>query len=398
MSNNAAARPIHVLTITPFYPHEGDDSDGCFVAEPLAHLPEFNVTSSVIAAKPVSKLSFKANGESPQAVWVRHRQLPGMAAYPSWGLMLYARLSRHVARLHKEQKIDLIHAHAALPCGQPAAMLSRRLRIPFVVTTHGLDVFSRRREQGPLRFWCDHISRSVYKQASQNICVSEAVRREMVKVLGDSVRATVVYNGVDTELFAPPREMINGNGATILSVGRLTTCKGQDVTLRAVAKLVREYPALRYEIVGDGSERARFTALAEELGIADRVVFFGTQSREEVAERMKRCDVFALPSSDEALGCVYLEAMATSKPVIGCRNQGIEEIIQQGENGWLIEPDNVDELAETLRTLLDDAQMRERIGREARKTIVEGFSLAHQAEQLNEVYRACLEKPTLLDR
>jgi glycosyltransferase involved in cell wall biosynthesis len=306
--------------------------------------------------------------------------------------MLYPELSRHVARLDQKRKIDLIHAHSALPCGQPAAMIARRLQVPLVVTTHGLDVFSRRREQGLLRLWCDRVSRFVYKRASLNICVSRAVKREMEKPLGNSVRATILYNGVDTELFIPPDEAIDKPSANVLSVGRLDVRKGQDIVLRAVARLAREHPALRYEIVGDGREREKLAALAGELGISERVFFFGRMTREEVAEKMKQCDVFALPSSDEALGCVYLEAMATAKPVIACRRQGIEEIIRHGEDGWLIEPDDVDETEAALRTLLDNHSMRESFGLKARKRIVEEFTLAHQAEQLNAAYRQCLER------
>lgn len=391
MTKPTTEQPLHVLTLTPFFPHQGNEADGPFVAEPLIALAEFGVHSTVIAAKPISHSPViqpvcGANGTEPRAVWVRSWQLPGRAALGSWGPLLYLRLVGEVRRLHRKRRIDLIHAHCGLPCGQPAAQLARDLGIPFVVTIHGMDAFSIGREQGLSRWWCDRATRRVYRRANQNICVSGAVQREIVNVMGDAARTAVVYNGVDTELFSPS---FDGEPAvpTILSVARLAPVKRLSLMLRAVAKLARQYPSLRYEIIGEGQELANLTALAGQLNIADRVAFLGRCSRREVAEAMRRCTVFALPSQEEALGCVYLEAMATGKPAIGCRNQAIAEIIRHGENGWLVEADDLDDLAQGLAALLDDAHLRQQIGREARPTMVEAFTLRHQAARLSQVYR-----------
>lgn len=390
MTHADESHRIHVLTLTPFYPSVNDEADGAFVSDPLEHLSAFNVDSTVIAAKPRSWGIFKTSERVPKAIWLRHLQLPGRAAYGSWGLLLYARLARFVSRLHREHPIDLIHAHAALPCGHPAALLSNQLRIPFIVTTHGLDVFSTRREKGLSRRWVDRCSRYVYRKADLNICVSEAVRRVMVDVLGDSTRTTVIYNGVNTTLFTPPPGDDNNSPPTILSVGRLIPSKGQELVLRAVAELMPKYPRLLYEIVDDGPERSHLASLANELKIAERVKFLGRHNRQFVAEAMKRCTIFALPSSDEAMGCVYLEAMATAKPVIGCRQQGIEEIVRHGENGWLIQPDNLQEMVKALDILLENASLRKQMGSEARKTMVEKLTLQQQAARLSQTYRECL--------
>jgi teichuronic acid biosynthesis glycosyltransferase TuaC len=390
MSRNPDNRTIHVLTLTPFFPHDADEVDGSFVAEPLQYLSEFNVTSSVIAAKPESESEFVSTARADTS-WVRYPQLPGKAAYGSWGLLMYARLRAPVARLHRKRPIDIIHAHAALPCGHPAAMLSSRLNIPFIVTTHGLDVFSSRRERGLSRWWCERVSGFVYKRADQNVCVSRAVSRRITEVLGDAARTTVIYNGVNTELFSPPLEIDNEQAATILSVGRLVPDKCQELVIRAVAQLCGRYPAIHYEVVDDGPERPRLMALARELGVSNRVIFRGRLSRDQVAEAMKRCAVFALASRDEALGCVYLEAMATARPVIACLHQGIEEIIKDGDNGFLIEPDSLEQMTGALAELLGSASLRERIGVAARRTVVERLTLRHQAAQLNSVYRECLK-------
>lgn len=390
MIQTAAARSLHVLTLTPFYPHLGNEADAPFVAEPLAHMGAFGIHATVIAAKPSSHARVSAGEQQPRPIWVRHLQLPGAAAYASWGPLLYARLARLVRRLHLAHRLDLIHAHTALPCGQPAAQLARQLGVPFVVTVHGVDAFSTGRERGLSRWWCDWASRRVYRRAAFNICVSSTVERAIVQVLGAAARTTVVYNGVDTALFNPPARRAPGP-PTILSVARLSPEKRVAQILHAVAKLSASHPALRCEIIGEGQEQPHLTALAATLRIADRVAFLGRRSRREVAEAMQRCTLFVLPSQ-EALGCVYLEAMATGKPVIACRNQGIAEIIRHGANGWLVALDDLSELTRSLAALLDDAPLRARIGSAARRTMVESFTLQHQAEQLSRIYREVIAR------
>ncbi|MEN3331039.1 MAG: teichuronic acid biosynthesis glycosyltransferase TuaC, partial [Blastocatellia bacterium] len=214
--------------------------------------------------------------------------------------------------------------------------------------------------------------------------------RRVLSGVGSPLKTTVVYNGVDTELFTPANGSGDGANLTILSVGRLTAVKAQDRVLRAMARLADQFPLLRCEIIGAGEERSNLLALAGELKIADRVELLGVKSRREVAEAMRRCTVFALPSRAEAMGCVFLEAMATAKPAIACHGEGIAEILRHGENGWLVEHNNLEQMTEALATLLADASLRSRLGQEGRKTMVERFTLAHQAEQLNQVYRECL--------
>jgi teichuronic acid biosynthesis glycosyltransferase TuaC len=389
MAHPRAARPIHVLTLTPFYPSDHDEIEGSFVAEPLEGISEFNISSTVISAKPSAFGTFKDREHGPTAIRIRHPQVPGKSAYASWGVLLYARVARLVRRLHRDRHIDLIHAQASLPCGLTAALLSRRLQIPFVVTIHGLDVFSTGREHGLLRWWVDRGSRFVFRKAAMNICVSEAVRRNLVDVMGSLARTTVIYNGVDTSLFTPP-DNYDDSSSTILSVGRLVPDKGHELVLRALAKLAPNFPDLRYQIIDGGPERARLLALSRELEIADRVEFIDRQPRVAIAEAMQRCTVFALPSQDEAMGCVYLEAMASAKPIIGCRGQGIEEIIRHGENGWLIRPGNLNDLTQGLLALLNDSELRKRMGLEARKTIVDELTLEHQRAELNHLYRECV--------
>jgi teichuronic acid biosynthesis glycosyltransferase TuaC len=166
--------------------------------------------------------------------------------------------------------------------------------------------------------------------------------------------------------------------------------------LRAIVRMADVFPQLRCQIIGEGPDRAALEALAGRLGLGQKVRFLGRQSRAAVADAMRACSVFVLPSRNEGLGCVYLEAMACGKPVIACRGQGIEEIIEHGRNGWLIPVDGLDELAQGLSTLFQSADVSSRIGRAARETILNGLTLLDQAQRLANIYRQAIAKdPTV---
>jgi glycosyltransferase involved in cell wall biosynthesis len=380
---------LRVLTITPFYPHEGDEVSGCFVAEALRPLGDYGVSSSVIAVDSLHHSRKKSSRTHP-AEWIRYPQLPGNFGLSSAGRFLAEVVFPRVRQMHRESPISVIHAHAALPCGDAAALLERRTGIPFVVTVHGLDVFNQCFENGTVARWRQKASLRVYRSAAKVICVSDKVRQILLAGAGTGVAATVVNNGTDTDLFSPTPDLPHSapdGSPTILAVGNLLEGKGHELVLMALRRLQESFPSLQVNIIGHGADQYRFAQLAEDLGVRDRVSFLGRKSRIEVAEAMRHCTVFALPSRNEGLGCVYLEAMACGKPVIACNGQGIESIIQHGCNGWLIPPDGLEELVEGLRTLLENAALREQIGRAARQTIVDRLTLSHQARQLLEIYR-----------
>ena|SRR5581483_1623450 len=374
-------RPLHVLTLTPFYPHAGDDAAGFFVAAPLPFFDPSTVKSTVIAIRPLHRKRARAASAHP-ATWLHYVSVPGNSGLASSGAFLFARMLSRIRALHAAEPVDLIHAHAALPCGHAAALLSRALRIPYVVSVHGRDAYSSQQVGGVSGRWCRRISEMVYRGASRVVCVSDKVRHE-VEGGCQSARCTVVYNGVDPEVFRPdPREC--DRDLVVLSIGNLIESKGHECLLRAIAEVSSS--SLRYEIIGTGPERGRLVSLAEGLGIRSQVQFLGRQPREAVAAVLRRCTIFALPSRYEALGCVYLEAMASGCPVVGCRGQGIDEVIQSGYNGWLVDADNPQQLSEALVTLLNDARLRARMGAAARNTITSGFTLTHQAEHLAQIY------------
>ena len=389
MTSSSSAAGIHVLTLSPFYPSLHDDSSGCFISEPLPWLESNGVRHSVLTVQPFYRARSQPHPAAPAAEYLSYPALPGNFGLPTSGALLFARILSRVRQKHRLDPIHLIHAHGPLPCGHAAALLSRELKIPFVVTVHGLDAFSTVQVQGHAGRWCRQVSAAVYRSARRVICISEHVRDAVLAGADDCSNTAVVYNGVDPDFFLPG-EVLHANGPVILSVGNLIPSKGHDSLLRAIARLKRSYPTISCEIIGAGPELSRLLGLAAEISISDRVRFLGRQNRSIVANALRRCTLFALPSHYEGLGCVYLEAMASGKSAVACRGQGIEEIIQAGVNGFLVTPHNVEELTSTISRLLQDKDLRHQIGDAGRRTVLQGFTLAHQAQRLYDAYQECL--------
>lgn len=382
MSAGPAPESLHVLTLTPFYPTRTDDANGCFVAEPLGVLARLGARNSILVGVPFYRARQWPNESAPRAEFTRYAAWPGGFGLAGAGAFLFARVLARARTLHREHPIDVIHAHGPLPCGHAAMLLAQELALPFVVSVHGLDAYSTRQVRGQAGEWCRRVSAKVFRAARNVVCISEHVREQVLA--GAPARTTVVYNGADPGRFSPGMEDMSS--ASIVSIGNLIPTKGHAALLRAFAA-VTVYPAIRLDIVGDGPERPRLEALARELRVADRVRWLGRVPRQEVARLLRACALFALPSCYEGLGCVYLEAMSSGKPAIGCHGQGIEEVIRHGRNGWLVDPGNVEQLTAGLSTLLGSPGLRASIGIEARETVLNAFTLEHQARRLLRVYQ-----------
>ena len=389
----SSASELHVLTLTPFYPSQRDERGG-FVSEAIGEMECHGLRSSVLAVRPVYKRGVRPSGVAPEATWVRYLAAPGNAGLASAGRLLFWRLRRLVRRMHEADPIAVLHAHAALPCGEAARLLGQELGIPVVVTVHGLDAYFTEQISGAAGVRCAAMSRQVYEQAARVVCISEQVRRRVLEgALGLST-TEIVYNGVDAGAFSPGGR-VPGTEFVVASVGSLIPIKGHDVTLGALAALQAEFPGVRCRIVGEGPELGRLQDLARRLGISERVEFLGRQRRGQVARLLQASDVFVLPSRYEGLGVAYLEAMATGLPAVAYRGQGIEEVIRHGENGILLANHGPEtaarDLAAVLRTLIQQDGMRAKLGVAARRTVVGGFTLLHQARGLLRVFESAAE-------
>jgi glycosyltransferase involved in cell wall biosynthesis len=152
-----------------------------------------------------------------------------------------------------------------------------------------------------------------------------------------------------------------------LFVGVLEPCKGVDVLLEAFARVVRELPGARLQIVGEGPRRAELEAQARRLGLGPSLVFRGTFPRRELPALLDAARLLVLPSRSEGLPRVIVEAMARARPVVATRVGGIPELVEHGVTGLLVPPEDPDALADALVRLLADRDLAARMGAEARR-------------------------------
>ena len=205
--------------------------------------------------------------------------------------------------------------------------------------------------------------------------------------------------GVDTEKFQPNPERRPdpaGPERVMVCVARQDYAKGVDVLLHAWGRLMQAPLEWRagltpiLQVVGDGPLRSQTERIAAELGIVDCVEFLG--SRTDIVDLLQQAWGFVLPSRWEGLPNALLEAMACGLPCIATRVSGSEDIICDGLNGLLVEPEQPAELAEALRRVIQDAELAQRLGMEGRATVVRSYQLRHVVEQCVALYRCLLAK------
>ncbi|HLX56502.1 MAG TPA: glycosyltransferase family 4 protein [Ktedonobacteraceae bacterium] len=206
-----------------------------------------------------------------------------------------------------------------------------------------------------------------------------------------------ISGSVDTEKFQPSLERRPDPAKQerdIICVARLDYAKGVDVLLHAWGRMIREPAGLRaylkprLRLVGDGVYRAQMERIVAELRIQDSVEFLG--SRADVVDLLQRSWGFVLPSRWEGMSNALLEGMACGLPCVATRVSGSEDAISDGVNGLLVEPEQPAEMALALRRIMEDADFAQRLGREARATVVRDYQLAAVVEQCLGLYRRLL--------
>lgn len=294
---------------------------------------------------------------------------PRGATYGSWGAWAAPALHRALRRLGP---FDLVHAHNAVPPGDAVRRVRPLRALPLVVSVHGGDVYYTAERT-------TNVSRT-FAAADLVLANSEGTGRRAKGVGARRVRT--VHLGTDVP---PERDLARAatdRPPTLVTTAHLVARKRHADVLRALARL--EDQTVRYEIVGDGPERAALERLAAELGLTGRVTFHGQLAPSDALATARRADVLVLPSTDEAFGVAYVEAMAAGLPAIGLDGEpGPLEIAACGPGLLLAPRDDLDGLAHTIARALRD---RDRLGRAARATVLAHFTWERCGRETVRVY------------
>jgi phosphatidylinositol alpha-1,6-mannosyltransferase len=207
--------------------------------------------------------------------------------------------------------------------------------------------------------------------------------------------------GTDPEMFSPARDTRAlrarwgaGDDPILLTVARLVPHKGQDTGIRVLAALAREFPRVRYVLVGDGHDEPRLRSLARSLGVQNRVVFAGALSEDDLPEAYATSSVYLGPSridseiNAEGFGISFLEASASGLPVVAGDSGGVRSAVRDGETGIVADPSNVDELAGHVARFLRDDDLRKRFGAAGRRAVLDHFNWDRVARDVRDFTRS----------
>ena len=183
---------------------------------------------------------------------------------------------------------------------------------------------------------------------------SQSLKRDCQELGITNLSEFVVHSGVPYAE-CPPKTAVSfhkGKIIQLLYIGKLIKRKHADYIIQALGKLKGRY-SFELKIGGSGPEKAALQKLAEANGVSDQVKFIGTMSREDVYRQMSQADIFIMPSVEETLGLVYLEAMMHGCITVGTEGEGIDGIIKHGKNGFLVKPSNMNSVYENLKEILE---------------------------------------------
>lgn len=283
---------------------------------------------------------------------------------------------------------DVIHVHglnyhtfAAMLAGR---WLQRKVIVKLANSGWASDIKKMRQDQ---QLALARYMLSTALQCDRFVALNKTVVQELTAAGVPGHKIVELPNGVEVDAITPKSDYTLHLPARITFVGRLHRQKGLDTLLQAFQKLRGQHPgeAIRLQLIGDGPLREELVALAEQLGIRPHVEFHGRS--DEVLAQLQQADIFVLPSRAEGLSNALLEAMSCGLPLIASDVPGNIDVVEHRKNGLLFEVDEPGALAEQLRSLLTEPNLRRRLGREARRTVERDFSLSHVADRYRTLYR-----------
>jgi len=294
--------------------------------------------------------------------------------------------------IKNRQRYQIIHAHLASSPAITAIIAGKVLRKKIIVKFGGAgktgDIqTSDRTFLGRIKL------KLLMKHVDIFVCPSEEMKEELINYGFAKGKVVKIPNGVNIALFHPVSDLQKEDlkrrfnfplFPTLIYVGRLESGKGLAMLLKAWQRVVKVKQESYLLIVGDGSQKESLINLAKELEITESVKFAGEVCN--VNEYLQTSESFVLPSSAEGLPNALLEAMATELPVVATKIGGVEEVIENRKNGFLFEPGNVDQLAKGIITLLSQGELAHKLGQQARRTIVENYSIGRVAQEYLRLY------------
>lgn len=319
-----------------------------------------------------------------KAIWQSYREpmvlLRVLALFPK---------SVCMAQQMESMQIQHIHAHFVWIEGLVAGIITDLLGITFSIHPHAFGLFRRNQQN----------VRRELENASQIITIS-TYNRAYIAALSSKIAAddiAIVHCGLEADRLVPTSKPDNGAVPSILSVGRLIEKKGHAYLVQACALLAERGLEFECQIVGDGALENELQTMIDEHGLQNQVKLLGALGQNEVLALYQESDIFALPcvtarnGDKDGIPVVLMEAMACELPVVTTPLTGIPDLVQDRETGLFVAERDASGLAEALSDLMADKALRQRLGKQARQTVLKDFEIRGTAEKMATIFRQVVE-------
>jgi glycosyltransferase involved in cell wall biosynthesis len=305
-----------------------------------------------------------------------------------------------LSNLILQEEVQILHTHGML-VNVVGRIASKVAHVPVSISTVHLtrELASTGRAENIPQWLKGRYYRSLDNFTAQFndrvIAVSGSVKRDLISQGLSSEKIVVIKNGIEFDGYQNPsdgknsrtrkkRELNLGNGPVVGTITRFSKQKDVHAFLYAMSDVIRDYPSVRCLILGDGEQRRELEDLSRRLGLNGDVTFLGY--REDAREILDLFDIFVLSSLWEGLPLVVLEAMAGSKPVVATKVPGTAEAVVDGKTGLLVPLRHNERLAHSIKKLLKDKNLSQRMGKAGRRRVEKYFNVEKMVDETEKLY------------
>lgn len=288
---------------------------------------------------------------------------------------------------------DVVNVHFLGANAFYVFLLRKIIQFKLVVTLHGGIEAPKEDLSDTEGYWEAKIlnwtARTILRDADAIIVISRYLYNKVNQFFPDlSVKCSVIPVGIEHNNI---KNVDIKQENFILALGRLSYEKGFDILIEAFGKICSSFSEIKLVLAGDGDEKKSLIELVNTLGLNDRIFFFGEATRTEAVDLLSKCRFLVVPSRNESFGVVMLEAMALRKAVVATTVGGIPELIKDHSTGFLVPPENPEELAQTIRLLLTNEKLAKDVGSIASKTLKSCYNWEFISDKYLKIYNGLVK-------
>jgi glycosyltransferase involved in cell wall biosynthesis len=285
-----------------------------------------------------------------------------------------------VGQWMRRKNLRHLHVHFATPASSVGMITARMFAFTFSITVHGPDEF----------YDVPGYQLAAKVASARLLCtIGHYASSQLMRISPPEhwSKIRITRLGVDPELFTPVQFRQSFETFEVICVGRLVAAKGQLVLVEAIAKLAAQGRNIRLRLVGDGPDRSMLHAAVHRLNASSSILFEGSVNQDRIRDLYRQAHVFALASFAEGIPVVLMEAMAMEIPCVTTWITGIPELIRDGIDGVLVAPSDEEALSACIARLMDDPNLRRRLGQAGRLRVLDKFHLGKSVAHLATVFR-----------